>query len=432
VQFVNQDGTTATTQSGTIAANQSVTFFPLGDPPSGFTGNPVPTAFNGSVVISSNQPVAAITNILRSDFAAGGSYNGFSSGDTNVTLPIIMKNNSGFNTYFNVQNLGSDDATVNIAYTPGLSGSAASEPAATIKAGAAKTYTQADNTALGTTFIGIAKVTSTQPVAVTVNQDGGALFLTYDGIAASKAATTSLQPLVMANNSGFFTGIGVTNVGGAATDVTITYSANTATGGTACAGTPPVKTFPDVAANAGVFSLQIGDVSLGGDPYFATCQYIGSAIVTADQNIVAVTNQLGASFSSAYEGFNPADATASVKLPLLMSNNGGYFTGVQIQNAAASGTPAVAVSITFGPNTATGSSACATPTAVTGTVAGGASFTKLQLAGGDQGDPQFNGCTYVGSATVSGPAGSKLLAIVNELSLAGGGDTLLTYSGFNQ
>src|SRR5262245_3345924 len=88
VQFVQPDGSTATTQSGTIAANQSVTFFPLGAPPAGFTGADVPAGFKGSVVISSDQPVAAITNILQSSFAYGGSYNGFSTGDTSVTLPI--------------------------------------------------------------------------------------------------------------------------------------------------------------------------------------------------------------------------------------------------------------------------------------------------------------------------------------------------------
>jgi hypothetical protein len=338
VQFVNQDGTTATTQSGTIAANQSVTFFPLGAPPATWTGNAVPAGFNGSVVISSDQPVAAITNILRNDFAAGGSYNGFSSGDTNATLPIIMKNNSGYSTYFNVQNLGSADATVNIQYVHGLSGTDATEPAVTIKAGAAHQYVQSSNANLGAVFVGIAKVTSDQPVAVTVNEDGGAQFLTYDGLPASKASSSSLLPLVMANNSGFFTGIGVTNVGSAATDVTITYAPNSLTGAGACGALTPTV-FPGVAANSGVFALQNAS-----DPQFATCSYVGSATVTSSgQNVVAVVNQLGGPYASAYEGFSPADATATIKLPLVMANNSGYFTGIQVQNADATNPAAVSV-----------------------------------------------------------------------------------------
>jgi hypothetical protein len=63
---------------------------------------------------------------------------------------------------------------------------------------------------------------------------------------------------------------------------------------------------------------------------------------------------------------------------------------------------------------------------VNATIAAGQSLTTIQNAS----NPQFATCTYVGSATVTGPAGAKLFAIVNELG-ATGGDQLLTYSGFN-
>jgi hypothetical protein len=73
----------------------------------------------------------------------------------------------------------------------------------------------------------------------------------------------------------------------------------------------------------------------------------------------------------------------------------------------------------------TGTGTCSgTPTAATGSVAGGRSFTTLQNTG------YFATCRYVGSATITGPAGSKLVAIVNEV--ASTADSLMTYGGVNQ
>src|SRR5574341_271497 len=53
--YYNQDGTTAASVGDTITQNGSKTYFPL---------TSVATGFNGSVVISSDQPIAAIANVL--------------------------------------------------------------------------------------------------------------------------------------------------------------------------------------------------------------------------------------------------------------------------------------------------------------------------------------------------------------------------------
>ena len=70
ISYVNKDGSTDATVNGTIPANGSVTYFPIG----------ASAGFDGSVVISSNQPVAAIANVLGDGFAFGASYESFDSG----------------------------------------------------------------------------------------------------------------------------------------------------------------------------------------------------------------------------------------------------------------------------------------------------------------------------------------------------------------
>ena len=214
-------GAPAGSTNDTIAAGGSKTYFPV----------PVVTAgFNGSAVISSDQPVAAIMNLLGNSGAYAGSATGLTAGSTSVSLPLIMRANSGFDTWLNVQNAGTVDTTVTISYKPGSVGSATTETAL-IKAGAAHTFDQSTNTALGAKFIGSATVTTnnSQPIVAVVNQVGKATsktLLTYDGFGPGSTSVT--LPLVMANNAGFFTGIGVQNVGNASTSVTIDYGPNTA------------------------------------------------------------------------------------------------------------------------------------------------------------------------------------------------------------
>ena len=397
ITFYNQDGTQAGNLSDTIGGSSSKTYFPV---------QGVSAGFNGSAVVSSDQPVAAIMNLLANNGAYAGSATGLTAGSTNVGIPLIMRNNGGFSTWFNVQNTGTTATTVTVSYKPAGVGNVATEQA-TIQPGAAKTFDQFTNTSLGDKFVGSASVSSDQPVAVMVNQVGvGSVksLLTYDGFAAG--STSVSLPLIMANNSGFFTGISVQNVGSAATTVTIDYGPNTA------------GTFDP--ANE-TFTLQPGEgrpVLQSGAAW--TSRYVGSATVTADQPLVAVVNQLrtGAQVGTAYEGFNPTNLTTKVSIPLLMANNGGFSTGLQCQNA---GTSAITIDIDYSANTA----GSFNPADVTGLpIAPGASVTVLQSG------PAFGTNRYVGGATVTANGGN-VACIVNQLGSNTAADQFLTYDGIN-
>lgn len=384
----------------TIPALGSKTYYPIH--PSG--------TFNGSVVISSDKQVVAIANLLASGtLNAGSATNSFSAGAMEMNLPLIMRGNAGFNTWFNVQNTGTSSTNVTVTYYPGSAGNSGVTETASIPAGAAATFDQETNSALGTLFVGSAVVTSdSQAIVATVEQAGTGdikTLLGYNGFTAG--SPTVVAPLVMANNAGFFTGIQVQNVGATTANVTVTYGPNTA------GAFAPTAESASIAAGASYTFLQSGGQW--------TDTYVGSATITnaEGQDLVAIVNQLligTLSFGTAYEGFDPDSATSNLSAPLVMANNAGYFTGIQVMNV--SGADPCDVTVTYGPNTA----GAFTPTSESASIAVGASYTFLQ-SGGQWTD------TYVGSATVTG-SGCNIVAIVNELNLSLN-DQFFTYNGFN-
>lgn len=395
ISYVSQDGTTATTVNDTIAADASNTYFPIA----------ADAGFNGSVVISSNEPVAAIANVLGDGFAFGASYESFSGGAATVSMPIIFKSFFGFDTWFNVQNAaapGGADVDVEISYA----GTACTETA-TIAAGAAQTFSQASNSCLPAGYNGAATVTATggNIVATVMETSSGTLFA-YNGF--TTGSMTPVMPLVQSNNFGYNTGIQLQNTGDTATDVTIAYTPSSE--GTSCTETLTVA--PGAAAT---FAITGGASCVA--PGGAT--FIGSAAVTANsasQPLVGVVNQLlyvgGAPSDkgSSYNAIDPSSATSTVNFPLIMQANFGYFTGFNVFNA---GSTSASVTCTF--------SGAGAPTAVTQSIDAGAALTAVQT-GAD---------TYVGSVTCTG-AGASLVGVANQLSSSGSGDTFFAYGGFNQ
>lgn len=399
ISYYNQNGTKAIADvSDTIPAMSSKTYYPIH----------AADGFNGSVVVSSDQPVVAIANTLGNSPQYAASTESFSGGSTSVMLPLIMRGNSGYYTWFNVQNAGSADASVTVQYVPGGAGSAYTAPAVTIKPGAAATFSQRDLANLGTKFVGSAIVTSSQPIVATVMQVGETFknMLGYNGF--TQGSTTVSFPLIMANNSGYYTGFQVQNVGSAQATVTIAYGTNIA------GAFAPSNDSATLNPNQSATFIQNGGKW--------TSKYVGSATVTCSQPVVAIVNQVkqvGVPVGTAYNGFNPASATNKVSAPLIMSNNSGYYTGIQVMNV---GSSATTITVSYGPNVA-GSFA---PAAETATIQPGNSYNSIQASGA------WGSNKYVGSLTVTGSnAGDKIVMIVNEIWPAAPGDQFMTYDGFN-
>jgi hypothetical protein len=370
-----------------IPASGSLTFFPV-DASDGF---------DGSVVISADQPVAAISNILGDLGAAAASYVGSGAGSTSVNLPLLFKGNAGFDTWFNVQNTGTADATVDVAYSDGTLVSDV-----VIAPGAAHTFDQATETHSAAVFSGV--VTSDQPVAVAVIQESVDVMFAYTGF--TSGTPNPVMPLINANNSGYITGVQIQNTGGTDTDVTVSY--------TAVVGTDCTETLTVPANGSTTFALlAFSGTNAGETCANAPTTFVGSAEVTgntAGNDLVAIVNQLKIGVNGeAYGSFDAAAATDTVVMPLIMDNNSGYFTGFNVQNVGAADTT---VTCTFVGSTYT----------VSDTLAPGEALNDLQL--GKLGGPAIS------SATCTAPGGT-IIGVVNELGPSGTADQLLVYEGIN-
>jgi hypothetical protein len=393
VSYYEQGVASPTVVNDTVAAAGSKTYCPL---------SAVSDGFDGSVVISSDVEIAAIANVSGAESgnpnwtSYNASYTGFTAGATTVNLPLLFKNNSGFDTFFNVQNAGSDTANVTVNYSDG-----APDAVATIGPGQAHTFRQADEAHTQAVFA--ATITSNQPIVATVIEVGPSnipMLFGYNGF--TDASTNPVMPLVQANNSGYTSGVQIQNTGAAPTNVTLTYFP--ATSGTQCTETHAIA--PGASATYALNSWSPGDANTD-DNCVNGQTFIGSARVTANSGgvgLVGIVNQHSfvSNKGASYGAFNPANATDTVVMPLIMDRNSDYWTGFNIQNVGAAATT---VTCDFA-NTGYSASATLQP------------FQALN-------DIQFNRIAsgYVGSAVCT------TIGVVNELRNVGTQDTLLTYEG---
>ena len=339
------------------------------------------------------KPVAAITNVLGDGFDFGASYGGFDGGADVVNLPLIMKGNSGYDTWFNVQNTGASATTVTVTYAD----TSCSENAE-IQPGAAATFDQATNGCLSSGYVGAATATASAggEIVATVLETGPQLYA-YNGF--TSGSENVVMPLVQGNNSGFQTGIQVQNTGNTATNVELTYSP-VAGGGSVCTESHNIG----AGASATYF--------LGSACNAPGVTFVGSASVTnnsAGTDLVAIVNQTNfTNYGSAYNGFDPSTATESLVMPLIMDRNSGFFTGFNIMNVGSSAT-------------------------VTCSFSGSAVEYSATLAQNEAGNDVQDGkiaANYVGSAECSAPGGA-IIAVVNELGSSSTSDLLFTYEAFN-
>jgi len=316
ILYYSRDGAVVSTQRDTIAADSSETYYTdtleVGD------------NFDGSVVIASDQAVAVIANQYVSGSSMWASYTGVPNGALKVNVPLVMRGNSGWDTAISVQNTGLATATVELAFhpSPGLPGNS-DTITDTIPPGAAGLFDQRIHFGLGPSFVGSAVVTSEEPVVAVVNETDGSILMSYSGFVGAGSTTVNV-PLVMSQNSNWWTGVQVQNLGNFATDITITFYPDPAQS----AITPTAQTVTGVASGASANFLQRGDQWTG--------KFVGSAVVTSSEPMVAIVNELndfdGEGMS--YGGFT--SGTTKISAPLVMYDNNDWYTGLQVQNIGTS------------------------------------------------------------------------------------------------
>jgi len=399
INFYAADGSSpsGSTLSDTIVKGGSKTYFPL-------TG--LPSGFQGSVVVSSSTKVASVVNILGT--GAGGnaaaSYVGAMAGGSPVTIPLLMSGNSGYNTWFSVQNTGGAATDVNVSYSDGQIASKTG-----LAVGAAVIFDQSGETHTSKVFSATLQSPTGVPLAIAVVEENASIMFAYSGFISG--STNPVMPLINMNNSGYVTGVQIMNTG--ATDTTVTLSYAPSLAGTACTETQPIA--HGTSRSFTLYAFASGNPQPPEGGMTTTCaggsKFIGSAQVTANSAsmpLVAITNQLKPGTNGeANNDFDPASAQSQVVLPLIMDRNSGYYTGFSVMNVGSTAD----INCTFTNTTVTASQTGVAPFAALADIQNGKIANK-----------------YVGSATCTAGTGGKLVAVVNELNPAAG-DNLLVYEG---
>jgi len=414
IDFYDLSGVKVLGLTDSVAANSTNTYFPLSDK--------LVTGFKGSIIISSNQPVVSMSNLVGKNSVNSpisySSYSAFLSGTSTVSVPLLMKNNYGYNTNLTVQNTGSIATDVTVQYSDGTSKSKLG-----LAPGASVTFDQATETHTKTVFSATVTSTESVPLAAVVIEVGPDTLFAYGGFGAG--STNPVMPLINENNYGYFTGVQIQNQGSQSTQVTVAYTPAPGMPGTACTEVRTIAANSSTIFAQNVFTSSTDSATL----ISTTCKrgetFVGSGKVTSNSNsqpLVSVVNQLNslAKKGAAYMGFSPEAGKSKVVMPLIMDRNYGYFTSWSLVNVGTSSISAGEISCL-----------------VTGTDKSGTSVTKTftspQLAvGGSWTLNHLNVISdgFVGGATCTGPVDSKLVGSVNQLANSSI-DSFLVYEGFS-
>lgn len=215
--------------SSTVRATVSYFYFASGDivaqsiysiSPSGSTSFQAPINFDGAAVIMGSEDISvSVLHEHGSPYTIDG-YAGVENPTATTYVPILHKNNNGWNSDLFIQNASDNDVTavVNFIASTGNSHSTS------YYLGPWGRQKVALNgiSQLGTTFIGSAKVTSSQPLAVASTQFNGTSQLMATSNSQS-LATTLHAPLIQNGNAGYQSGLTLLNASGSTQSLGINY-----------------------------------------------------------------------------------------------------------------------------------------------------------------------------------------------------------------
>lgn len=325
--------------STSVNAGAATTFLP-----GSFAG--MPSGFQGSAVVSSDQPIKAIVTITDrlngalgvSGGLANAQYQGMDSSLVARTLyfPMAKGNHYGYTTAFYIQNAGTAATTATASFK--------------MRDGTAYTY---QTPSIGPNQQVVFSVLDAPGFAPASNNGRvGAMSITADtdqalagvvteyltlgnpatklastrGFTAAEFDTTAYAPTTKNARYGHFTGIQVQNVSAGSIDITVSYKGTAG----ACAG----QSYQDsktgvVAGAAATFNQLVGQSNLP-----ANCT--ASATVVATGNILATVNELNQAPASdsmnTYSAMPAHTATTKVSAPLFKDDRYGNRIGLMIQN----------------------------------------------------------------------------------------------------
>jgi hypothetical protein len=415
-----------------------------------------------SAVVSADQPIAAVVN-QQTDAGNGdsqppfSSYSAASEGAYSVILPSVMHNWFGYHTEIVVQNVGGGEANdVDVEFIPttfrGCTAGAVGIEITNqqIPQYASKTWSQVSQTALGAPsvpncslvegrFLGAARITSDQPVAVVVNQHTQGKLLTYNGFFGGAYNVT--LPAYMRNYFGYYASLTIANPGDEDAEVNITYQSDaqfSIPANKVVTATITVPAGESVVRYDGPGSVA-PDTDLAADFPEPGSRFFGSVTLNSDYPIVAMVNQESTPTSGAqagaYNGFATNEGTGKISVPLIQSAFYGYYTSLTILTVDGG---EATVRITY---TSDGTYSSVQNQSVSyehTTVGGFLNRYEGPLASAAQSDilddPDWvagGQRRFIGSAIIEVLSGSDIVAYVNSEKSVASIDSMYTFNAFN-
>jgi hypothetical protein len=343
IQVYSKDGTGAPVASDTFTVTKAKSFYAPTYPV-------IPANFNGSIIASSDQPLASIANQVAQNNTTGrtayATYKGATTDSVANTMyaPVVMNNYAGYYTEMSIQNTGSSDNNVTVFYYDATGAEVTgARQTGTIKAGQSWRVAQSV-TSLPAGFIGAAKIVSTSsiPLAVVVNEFVGTTgamynqFYSYEGFAAGSNKLT--MPATFINGYGSFNAsASVQNLGAAPAKVTWYFYDSGVTSSYVYSYTETITTSKSVYFPNAPYAATLVNASA------VDAGWVGSVILDSNQPLVAVVNELsGALLAASYTGL-PSGASlgaTDIFFPLAFVNAYGFAnTSFAIADVSGTGGP---------------------------------------------------------------------------------------------
>ena len=307
--------------------------------PAGEAGNPNLTDGSGSVVVSGNQPMGAVVQVLARDQdpTTSGAYSGLTAGAETWYVPLAMRNIHGgaTNSQIIVQNVGTGATDVSINLVDASGAPVYIKTVSSLAANASYCYDLEDESSANVpdAYYGSAVVSAASggSIGVVVNQFSYDTLQTFNAFTA--ASTSWGVPLFTSRlANGLSSPLAVQNLSGS----------------TIAAGGIVVTCYPDPACSVAQFTMTNATPVLNTAAYYFNPVtdltipegFYGAAVVTASANVVVFVQMRfmvsGVNVeAAAYEAF-PLDSTdTTVIVPLVAERLGnGFATAVTIQNSS--------------------------------------------------------------------------------------------------
>ena len=343
ITYYKPDGSVWGTEPLTnIPGNGGQAIFRQYDPP-GSSGNPNLTSGSGSVMVTADQPLGAVVQILArgQNPTSSGAYAGLSAGDSSFFVPLVAKQlttATGIgNSQIIVQNTGSSAVTAN--FTLNGAGGPYTFSSPSIAPGASYTCDLAPGSnppcgaAVPNNWSGSAVVTSTGTIAVVSNFFTGDALQTFNAFSSTAPKTKWFVPLFTSKlPNSLSSPITVQNVSGSPIPANGIQVACTPDAG-ATGFTPFTKSNTSPVPNNESFIVNpVTDTSISEG-------FFGSCVITAPANVVAFVQMrfIDTGEAAAYEAIPDGGTDKKVIIPLVAKRlPNGFSTAVTIQNLSSS------------------------------------------------------------------------------------------------